>query len=100
MIVRPPQSRLSNPVMQEGHETENIMSSRRERPVAIRLLGATGKEPVTCERMAAIRNIKTMAGSPDADRRVRSASRNLAHGLFALVAPLFREPMKEDRYVQ
>jgi hypothetical protein len=50
-----------------GHETENVMSDRRERPVAIRPLGATGKVPVTCERMAAIRNPKTMAGSPDAD---------------------------------
>ena len=67
MIVGPPLLRLAKPTMQQGHETENIMSER-ERPVAIRLLGVTGKEPVTCERMAAIRNIKTMAGSPDADR--------------------------------
>ena len=40
-----------------------------------------GKVPVTAERMDAIRNIKTMAGSPDADLVLRSASRNLAHGL-------------------
>ena len=75
----------------DGHDIENTMSER-ERPVAIRLLGGTGKEPVTCERMAAIRNIKTMAGSPDADRRVRSASRNLAHGLFALGLRSFVNP--------
>jgi hypothetical protein len=30
--------------------------------------------------MIAIPHIKTMAGSPDADRITRSASRNLAHG--------------------
>jgi hypothetical protein len=70
-----------------GHETENIMSSRRERPVAIRLLGVTGKVPVTCERMVAIRNPETMAGSPDADRR--SASRRLAHGFCFLDRPSF-----------
>jgi hypothetical protein len=40
-----------------------------------------GKMPVTAERMDAIRNMKTMAGSPDADLVLRSASRNLAHGL-------------------
>jgi hypothetical protein len=68
------------------------MFLRRERPVAIRLLDETGKVPVTCERMAAIRNIKTMAGSPDADRHFRSASRNLAHGLFALGLCSFVNP--------
>jgi hypothetical protein len=36
-----------------------------------------GKVPVTAERMDAIRNMKTMAGSPDADLALRSASRNL-----------------------
>jgi hypothetical protein len=30
--------------------------------------------------MDAIRNMKTMAGSPDADLRLRSAPRRLAHG--------------------
>jgi hypothetical protein len=40
-----------------------------------------GKVPKTDERMDAIRNIETMAGSPDADRHFRSASRHLAHGL-------------------
>jgi hypothetical protein len=49
-----------------------------KRPAAIRPLGTTGKVPVRPERMDAIRNIKTMAGSPDAD--AVSASRNLAHG--------------------
>jgi hypothetical protein len=52
----------------QEHEAENIML-KRERPVAIRPLGVAGKVPVTCERMAAIRNPETMAGSPDADRR-------------------------------
>jgi hypothetical protein len=37
--------------------------------------------PVTAERMDAIRKIKTMAGSPDADLVLRLASRNLALGL-------------------
>jgi hypothetical protein len=59
-----------------------------------------GKMPETDERMDAIRNIKTMAGSPDADRHFRSASRNLAHGLFVFGPTASREPMKEDRYVQ
>jgi len=51
-----------------------------KRPAAIRPLDLTGKVPVTTERMAAIRNIKTMAGSPDADLPIRSAYRRLAHG--------------------
>jgi len=38
--------------------------------------------PATIGRMKAIQHIKTMAGSPDADFATRSASRNLAHGLF------------------
>jgi hypothetical protein len=50
-----------------------------QRPAAIRPLGVTGTVPVTSERMDAIRNIKTMAGSPDADL-LRSGSRHLAHG--------------------
>ena len=68
-----------------------------KRPAAIRPLGTTGKVPVRPERMDAIRNTKTMAGSPDAD--ASSASRNLAHGFCVFGAPLFREPMKEDSYV-
>jgi len=55
-----------------------------------------GKMPETDERMDAIRNIKTMAGSPDADRHVRSASRHLAHGLFVFGRRSPVEPMKED----
>jgi hypothetical protein len=69
----------------------------KQRPAAIRPLGTTGKVPVRPERMDAIRNIKTMAGSPDAD--AMSASRNLAHGFCVLGALLFREPMKEDSHV-
>jgi hypothetical protein len=41
--------------------------AQTQRPAAIRPLGITGKVPVRPERMDAIRNIKTMAGSPDAD---------------------------------
>jgi hypothetical protein len=37
------------------------------RPAAIRQLGVTGKMPVLPGRMDAIQNMKTMAGSPDAD---------------------------------
>ena len=51
-----------------------------------------GKVPVTTERMDAIRNIKTMAGSPDADHVLRSASRNLAHGLCVSGARSFVKP--------
>ena len=42
-----------------------------------------GKVPVTAERMDAIRKMKTMAGSPDADLARAIRSRNLAHGLCA-----------------
>jgi hypothetical protein len=42
----------------------------QERPAAIRPLGVTGKMPVRLERMDAIRNTKTMAGSPDADLKI------------------------------
>jgi hypothetical protein len=62
--------------------------------------GRDGQVPVTSGRMDAIRNIKTMAGSPDADLLLRSASRNLAHGFCVFGGALaFREPMKEDHYV-
>jgi len=40
-----------------------------------------GQDARTTEGMDAIRSIKTMAGSPDADLFLWSASRNLAHGL-------------------
>jgi hypothetical protein len=69
----------------------------QERPAAIRPLGVTGKMPVRLERMDAIRNTKTMAGSPDAD--LRSASRNLAHGFCISGVRFFREPMKENHHV-
>jgi hypothetical protein len=71
--------------------------AQTRRPAAIRPLGITGKVPVRPERMDAIRNTKTMAGSPDADRV--SASRNLAHGFCISGARFFREPMKENHYV-
>jgi hypothetical protein len=37
-----------------------------------------GQDAKMTERMDAIRNIKTMAGSPDVDHVLRSASRHLA----------------------
>jgi hypothetical protein len=48
--------------------------------------------------MDAIRNTKTMAGSPDAD--VFSASRNLAHGFCVSGTSSFADLMKEDINVQ
>ena len=59
------------------------------RPAAIRRLGVTGKMPVLPGRMDAIQNMKTMAGSPDADHTRRSASRNLAHGFCVSGVPSF-----------
>jgi hypothetical protein len=50
--------------------------------------------------MNAIPHIKTMAGSPGADRKSRSASRNLAHGFCVPDFHALREPMKEDRNVR
>jgi small subunit ribosomal protein S15 len=51
-----------------------------------------GQGARTTERMDAIRNIKTMAGSPDADHLLRSASRNLAHGLCVSGVSRFAKP--------
>jgi hypothetical protein len=51
-------------------------------------------------RMEAIQDARTMAGSPDADIAMRSASRNLAHGFCVLGFQAFREPMKEKPNVQ
>jgi hypothetical protein len=49
--------------------------------------------------MDAIRNTKTMAGSPDADRaKALSVSQSCAWSLRFSV-PRFRETMKEDRNV-
>jgi hypothetical protein len=50
--------------------------------------------------MKEIAHIKTMAGSPDADRTQPSASRNLAHGFPVPDFHAFRETMKEKRNVQ
>jgi hypothetical protein len=61
-------------------------------PAAIRPLGATGKVPVRLERMDAIRNMRAMAGSPDADLASRSVSRHLAHGFCVLGRPSFVNP--------
>jgi hypothetical protein len=51
-----------------------------------------GQGARTTERMDAIRNIKTMAGSPDADHSLRSVSRNLAHGLCVSGVRAFAKP--------
>jgi hypothetical protein len=62
-----------------------------------------GEPPLTRSksvRMNAIPHIKTMAGSPGADRKKRSASRNLAHGFRVPGFHALREPMKEDRNVR
>jgi hypothetical protein len=42
--------------------------------------------------MKAIQPIKTMAGSPEAEFALRSASRNLAHGFNVLVFLPFVKP--------
>jgi hypothetical protein len=59
----------------------------RKRPAAIRRLGVTGKVPVLPERMDAIRNMKTMAGSPDADLLIDQRPAIL-HMVFVLQASL------------
>jgi hypothetical protein len=68
-IMRKQEHTVSQPIMLKQTSSSN--------PAA----GHNGQGARTTERMAAIRNIKTMAGSPDADLVLRSASRNLAHGL-------------------
>src|SRR4030081_1823761 len=64
--------------------------------------GRNGQGARTIGRMDAIRNLKTMAGSPGAEaaNSSQSASGNLAHGFCVLRTPCFRETMKEDRNVQ
>ncbi|MCA6107617.1 hypothetical protein J6497_10190 [Bradyrhizobium sp. CNPSo 4026] len=52
----------------------------------------TGQDARMNERMDAIRNMRTMAGSPDADHGLRSASRHLAHGFCVLEARSFVKP--------
>jgi hypothetical protein len=53
--------------------------------------------PVPSEGMEAIHDMKTMAGSPDAEAVIalQSASRNLAHGFCVLGFHEFRKPMKD-----
>jgi hypothetical protein len=92
--------------------SETVHAQTEQRPAALRRLDDDGQGarragieglkllPATLGRMKAIQHIKTMAGSPDADRPLRAASRNLAHGFFVPVFHAFREPMKEDRNVQ
>src|SRR6516164_5459168 len=65
-------------------------------PVA-RVQGEGAFVPFQIERMNAIPHIKTMAGSPDADRKSRSASSNLAHGFRVPDFHALCEPMKEDQ---
>jgi hypothetical protein len=50
--------------------------------------------------MNAIPHIKTMAGSPGADWKSQSASRNLAHGFCVPDFHALRQTMKEDRNVR
>jgi hypothetical protein len=95
-----PQSRtfdFRKTIMRKQEHVFQKDHAQTQRPAAIRPLGITGKVPVRPERMDAIRNIKTMAGSPDADDV--SASRNLAHGFCILDVRFFREPMKENHDV-
>jgi hypothetical protein len=55
-----------------------------------------GQDARTTERMDAIRNIKTMAGSPDADLiSAISILQSCAWSLY-FRDPLFREPMKDE----
>jgi hypothetical protein len=58
-----------------------------------------GKMPVTTERMDAIRNVKTMAGSPDADLANRDQRPAILRMVFVFQGPFFREPKKEDHNV-
>ena len=75
----------------------------QSRPAALRPLGDDGQGarragqgqallPEFPGRMEAIQDMRTMAGSPDADIAMRSASRNLAHGFCVLGFHAFREP--------
>jgi hypothetical protein len=50
--------------------------------------------------MDAILKPETMAGSPDAEIALRSASRHLAHGFLFGGISSFVKTMKEDRNVQ
>ena len=76
MIFGTPDFALSDGHAHE-HDERHAQRSSSSNPAA----GRWREDARTTGRMDAIRNIKTMAGSPDADRALRSASRNLAHGL-------------------
>jgi hypothetical protein len=69
---------------------DKIMPERRACPVAIRRLGDNGLNARTIERMDAIQDLKTMAGSQGAEiaNVARSAPRNLAHGFCGLASVL------------
>jgi hypothetical protein len=56
--------------------------------------------PATIGRVKAIQHIKTMAGSPDADRIVAVSVRQSCAWFYVLDLRAFRETMKEDRNVQ
>ena len=91
---------------------KEIRAQTEVRPAALRRLDDDGQgarragrrpdafAPYQIGRMNAIPHIKTMAGSPDADRQSRTASRNLAHGFRVPGFHALREPMKEDRNVR
>jgi hypothetical protein len=55
-----------------------------------------GQDAQMTERMDAIRNPKTMAGSPDAGRRARTSVSPSCAWSLCFKAPCFRETMKED----
>jgi hypothetical protein len=57
-----------------------------------------GKVPVTAERMDAIRKMKTMAGSPDADLALRSGPAILRMVFVFLGSTLVNH--ERERYVQ
>jgi len=75
----------------QGHEAERSCPIRMSssNPAAGHN-GQGARDP--SERMDAILKPKTMAGSPDADAELRSASRRLAHGFLFFGVPLFVNP--------
>jgi hypothetical protein len=77
MVFQETDSEFSETIMRKGI----VRMDRARQTSSSNPAAGQGKVPVTAERMDAIRKMKTMAGSPDADLVVRSASRNLAHGL-------------------
>jgi hypothetical protein len=94
-VYRKISCRLSKLVQQ--HSGDWTMTGKV--PVA-RVEGRLPKAPYPTGRMKDIAHIKTMAGSPDADRTQPSASRNLAHGFPVPGFHAFCETMKENRNVQ